>query len=192
MKQQHSNKIEMTLLLCRAPLCVRHKTEPFVFSYIFSFSFPLPRFYWINFTHLRWWCWNWMSKAALRRLPLAENPICIDACVCSSGTPPDKAPVWDIVRVLLVQMIAAYRCADSVSKRSGIKFSTKLAARAVENDWWNCSTIDEYRTSYLMNWKHLILSWVSFKRSATGHYKHLWGLLCVSSVVVEQDDSVGP
>lgn len=123
----------MTLLLCRAPLCVSHKTEPFVFFYIFLFFFfSLPCFYWINFTHLRWWCWNWMSKAALLHLPLAENPICIDACVCSSDTPPDKAPVWDIVCVLLVQMIAAYRCTDSVSKHSSIKFSTKLAMRAVD------------------------------------------------------------
>lgn len=51
------------------------------FFFIFSFSFPLPCFYWINFTHLRWWCWNWMSEAALLRLPPAENPICIDVCV---------------------------------------------------------------------------------------------------------------
>lgn len=138
--------------------------------FISSFSFPLPCFYWINFTHLRWWCWNWMSKAALLRLPLAENPICIDVCVCSSGTLPDKASVWDIVCVLLVQMIAAYRCADSVSPHPGIKFSTKHAMRAVDETAALLTSIGQ--ATYL--------SWVSFKRSTTGRYKQVY---CVSVVL---------
>lgn len=176
----------MTLLLCRAPLCVRHKTEPFVFFFIFSFSFPLPRFYWINFTHLRWWCWNWMSKAALLRLPLAENPICIDVCLLFRYSSRQSARVRYCARPSCsndCSLLLRWFCIQALSSQQRLLWDLLMKLQ----HYWRVSDI-----GYFMNWKHFILSWVSFKRSTTGRYKHLWGLLCVSSVVVEQDDSIGP